>query len=134
MPSYTYRCQDCGAPFEKILPISQYNSQQDCPECDSANTARTITDVNVVLKGDNWPGKMIKVKDQMARSRREAGWRQEEFKRDGRAPSLIPNVGGERLDSWSEAKSMAASKGLDISGHDKMIRKESELKSKIVKE
>lgn len=30
MPTYTFRCSDCGAVFDKILRLAQYNDPQTC--------------------------------------------------------------------------------------------------------
>ena len=32
MPLYEYKCE-CGTHFEMVLPVSQWDSQQFCPEC-----------------------------------------------------------------------------------------------------
>jgi hypothetical protein len=56
--------------------------------------------------------------------------KQNERKRDAPMVTLAPNVGGERVESWSEASKLAASKGKDTSGYDALARKETSLKSK----
>jgi len=33
MPIYTYECKKCLAKFEEIVPISDYEKQQKCPQC-----------------------------------------------------------------------------------------------------
>jgi len=30
MPTYTFRCSECGAVFDKILRVAQYNNPQSC--------------------------------------------------------------------------------------------------------
>ena len=30
MPTYTFRCPDCGAVFDRILRVAQYNDPQSC--------------------------------------------------------------------------------------------------------
>jgi len=86
-----------------------------------------------VLKGEGWPGKDLKIDQQMAFRRKKAGVAQEERRRDA-SMRLAPNVGGERVDSWQDAKSLAASKGKDTSGYDKQIAKTESLKSRISKD
>ncbi len=42
--------------------------------------------------------------------------------------TLLPNVGGEVVDSWSEAKKLAESKGKVSETYDHMVKKEVEAK------
>ena len=39
-------------------------------------------------------------------------------------PTLAPNVDGERVESWTEAKKLAQSKGKETTSYDAHIRKE----------
>jgi hypothetical protein len=80
--------------------------------------------VGFVLRGDGWTGKNLKIKGQMARRRAKLAGKEREIKNDGPGVRLAPNVGGERVDSWAEAKRLAKSKGKDTSSYDGMVRKE----------
>lgn len=61
----------------------------------------------IVRSGDDWVGKGMELRAQMAR-------RAARIQQDApHAPTLRPNVGGEEVGSWSEAARLAASKGLD---------------------
>lgn len=111
MPTYEYECPNCESHFECMLPMSEYKTPQPC-EC-GALAARVLSLPNFILKGDDWVGKNLKIKGQMADRHSRMGKRQEEMKRDAPGVKLVPNVNGERVDSWSEAKSLAASKGKD---------------------
>lgn len=104
--------------------MSEYKSEQPCPECDGGIGGRTITEVSFVLKGSGWTGKNIKVNNQMLKRREIVGKRQEVLKREGPKMELAPNVNGERVDSWSEASKLAASKGLNAATYEPMVRKE----------
>lgn len=33
MPLYTYRCHDCKANFDRVLPLARYREGQTCPSC-----------------------------------------------------------------------------------------------------
>ncbi|MBL8032419.1 MAG: zinc ribbon domain-containing protein, partial [Leptospiraceae bacterium] len=39
MPTYDYKCADCGRIFEKFHGMNE-TPQVSCPECQSINTAR----------------------------------------------------------------------------------------------
>ena len=118
MPTYVYECQECHLEFEQVLRISECDAAQACPACQGA-TKKLVAPVSFILQGDGWPGKAIKVKGQMAEKNRRL---------DAKTPAspvrLAPNVEGERVDSWSEAKKLAASKGKDTTSYDKQIREE----------
>ncbi len=125
MPIYAYKCTNlaCHETFEKQLPVSEFDSEQGCPTCGDASE-KQITNVGFVLKGDAWPGKNIRIKGQMAAKNQRLSAKQNDKKRDASPVRLAPNVDGERVDSWAEAKMLAASKGKVTSTYDAQIRKE----------
>ena len=98
--------------------MSNRNDKQTC-ECGS-DSKMMVSVPEFVLKGDGWTGKNIKVKGQMETKNH----RLSEKSRDLPTQRLVPNVGGEEVDSWSEAKKLASSMGKDTSGYDAVIRKE----------
>jgi putative FmdB family regulatory protein len=122
MPTYEYLCETCEAGFECYLPMSQCSDPQPCPEC-GALGKRVLSMPNFVLKGDGWPGKNIKIKGQMEAKNRVLDQKQEERKRNP-AVRLSPNVDGERVDSWSDAQKLAASKGKNTESYDAKVREE----------
>lgn len=50
MPTYDFRCQACGASFEKRLSMSAYEEGdgRECPDCGSAQVERAFTAFNVI--------------------------------------------------------------------------------------
>ena len=51
MPTYDYKCADCGRIFEKFHGMNE-TPQVACPECSSANTARQVSlGAGIVFKG-----------------------------------------------------------------------------------
>jgi len=66
----------------------------------------------------------------MAEKNRKLKAKEEQMKRDAPGMRLAPNVEGERVDTWSEAKRLAESKGKDGSSYDPMIKKEQTLATK----
>lgn len=121
MPEYAYKCsnEECGSGFFKTLAIVNRNEPQQCPECESPATKVIAEGVGGVLRGDVWPGKNIRVKNQMHERRRAVGEREFALKMDGPQFQLAPNVGGERVDSWDDAAKLAASRGKDTSEYEK---------------
>ena len=41
MPIYEYRCEQCGERFDKLVPMSQAQTEQQCPSC-GADRARKL--------------------------------------------------------------------------------------------
>ena len=51
MPTYDYKCADCGRIFEKFHGMNE-TPQVGCPECTSVNTSRQISlGAGIVFKG-----------------------------------------------------------------------------------
>lgn len=126
MPLYSFQCTntECGNNFSLMLPMSEYKNTQHCGDCNSECTLG-VSEIDFVLKGDNWTGKNIKIKGQMGRKNRRLASKENEFKRDDPSMqvSLAPNVDGERVDTWEDAKRLATSKGKDTTLYDSYIRK-----------
>lgn len=124
MPTYGYQCNACSAVFDRVLPLSKRKELQACPEC-QAEARQTLTaGVGAVLRGDGWTGKNILIKSQMAARRARVGRREVSFRHDGPQIRLAPNVGGEQVDSWSEATKLARSKGKETSLYAQRARQE----------
>lgn len=122
MPTYEYECNGCGERFDRFLRMSEYDQPQVC-DCGGSGR-RLISAPSFILKGDDWVGKNLKIRGQMEAKNRRMGARQEEMKRDAPGVRLAPNVDGERVDTWSEASKLAASKGKDVSSYDAKVREE----------
>lgn len=45
MPTYTYRCAQCGADHERVQSITAYCDRPDVPQCCGGSTERVITSV-----------------------------------------------------------------------------------------
>jgi len=119
MPTYAYTCKSCDKPFERVLAMSDHSQPQSCPEC-GGESQRQLSEVGAVLQGDGWVGKNLRVKDQMARKNAALDRKQ---RANHHKPTLIPNVDGEQVKDWAEAKKLAASKGKDTSTYDPLIQR-----------
>ena len=131
MPTYAYRCDDCDVTFEVFKAMSDSDIPEACPGCEGETRKVPNWGGNTILKGDDWTSKNNRVAGQMAKKRQGLRVKEEEAKREGRVPSLVPNVEGEQCENWTDAKKLAKSKGKNTSGHDKFIAKEKAKTSKI---
>lgn len=123
MPNYEFECPKCGENFECILPFNQYKEPQDCPKC-GVIADKLVSKSHFVLKGGGWPSKEMRVKSQMRSRRHRVAQKEKDHVAPGAGMTLVPNVGGERVDSWAEAQKLAASKGKDTSSYEPVIQKE----------
>ncbi len=129
MPVYSYECDACNTPFDEMVPLARYDEPQPCPSCGTL-CSKVMTAVGFNLVGDGWVGKNLRVDGQMRKKNERLDRKQNEFKMDGGVPSLVPNVGGERVDSWGEAAKLAKSKGKDTTGYNKLAHQEKKDKTK----
>ena len=48
MPTYEYRCEDCGHEFERVLLMSEHDrAKPQCPKCKSERVAQAVSSVFV---------------------------------------------------------------------------------------
>jgi predicted nucleic acid-binding Zn ribbon protein len=108
------------------MRISEYDSTivQPCPTCESRNTRRIITAPYITFSGDGWATKNNRIAGQMARKNAHLANKEREAKGDGFVPQLVPNVEGERTESWSDAAKLAQDQGKDPSGYVTRAQKE----------
>ena len=121
---YNYICGNCEIKYSASIPIAEYNIPQPCVECGVKNDKIFEPTTNFILKGDGWAGKNMRVKAQMREKNKKLDARTNEMKRDAPNVSLVPNVGGERVDSWSDAQKLAQSKGKNTASYDSLVSKE----------
>jgi len=125
MPIYDFQCQSCQHTFERMLSVAEGGEPQACPECGSEDSKKLVVPVNFNLPGDNWASKNNRIAGQMRDKNRKLAAKEQEQKDAGLVPTLVPNVGGERCDSWTDAKKLAKEKGKDTSGYEAQERKAS---------
>lgn len=126
MPTYPYECQACGHRFEIEMRMSEYSStiKPPCFACESVEVLRIFTPPMINFTGDGWATKNGRIAGQMQRKNNRLAAKEREQKRDGTIPQLVPNVGGEHTDSWSDAAKLARSQGKDPSGYEHRAQKE----------
>jgi len=122
MPTYTYKCISCDATFERVVSFERAKDPQACACGQQAE--RTLAGMNFLLKGDDWAGKNIKIRGQMDNKNRVLDAKQAEQKRHFQSMQLAPNVDGERVDTWADAKKLASERGKATSTYDTLVQRE----------
>lgn len=125
MPFYECACDACEVLFDVRRSVAERDDPVECPQC-GEGARRVVTAPGVVFKGDGWASKNNRVKGQMEEKNRRLKAKEQEMVGDGGVPGgrLVPNVGGERVDSWGEAAKLAKSQGKDTSGYKRLAAKE----------
>lgn len=116
MPTYAYHCPDCGSSFERVLSFAERDQPQTC-SCGGLGK-KVLGNPGFILQGDGWAGKNIRIRGQMESKNRRLGQKGKDIPTPNR---LVPNVDGEEVATWEEARRLAASKGKDTSLHDALI-------------
>ncbi len=107
MALYRMRCTSCGFTQDRRIAAT-LDPKTFCTLCEQeARPVPPKRGQEIVRTGDDWVGKGMELRAQMAR-------RAARVQQDApHAPTLRPNVEGEEVGSWAEAARLAASKGLD---------------------
>lgn len=130
MPTYDYRCTECETHFTAFLRMSNHADPQACPECGHMNV-KVPSLPQFICKGDGWSTKNERIKNQMRKKNEKLNSRQDEMKRDTKVGGrLVPNVDGEKVDSWAEASKLAQSQGKSADTYAPLVAKEASEKGK----
>lgn len=118
---YDYKCTKCGKVEEQYHGMNE-TPEFFCSECDSPMVRIfTINRTGFIIRGEA-PSKVIK--EQRYRQKHNADLSVRQVERYGTGPKPVPNVRGEEVGSWSEAKKLAKDKGLNTASYDQVIAKE----------
>lgn len=125
MPTYEYKCVDCGNVQEIIHSIKQ-EPEVLCNECASKKPAERLISWNgagFILKGGT---EAIHWKEKRHRMKRQAELGVKQIDRYGTegGTSLQPNVGGMPVESWSDAAKVAKEAGMSTESYNPLIEKE----------
>lgn len=122
MPTYEYRCNSCGKIQEEVHSIKS-DPEISCDGCGEKPMERLISlNVSGFITGDT-EAKLWKEKRHRHKKNADLSVRQIERYGTG-GPRLTPNVDGQEVGSWSEAKKLAKDKGKNTSSYDSYIRNE----------
>jgi len=117
MPNYDLRCGNCLNETTVNCSMSDRNDQS-CTMC-NLKMSVLVRSTSFMLKGDNWSGKLIK-ETEFRKKRSEVLDRRQ--RKEHSSPKVAPNVEGEIVGSWKEAKKLASDKGYNTSTYDKFIK------------
>jgi putative FmdB family regulatory protein len=130
MPTYDYACTKCESRYTKIFKIAERDTPTVCPDC-GADGNRVPSLPQFILVGDGWAGKNLRVKQQMAEKNKRLDTKQnEQMKETKMGGRLVPNVEGEKVDSWAEAQKLAQSKGKSAESYNALVQTETKSKGK----
>lgn len=130
MPLYSYKCSVCGHAFDMMAPMAEYQDPKPCEKCGEEATRVLGGMPGIIFNGNDFTSKNLRVKRQMREKNAKLARKEREMKGDGMIKQLTPNVDGQVVDSWKEAKSLAKSQGKETSSYDPWIHKEKVLKDK----
>jgi putative FmdB family regulatory protein len=54
MPTYQYRCKDCGYIFEKFSTITSYKKEKTCPICNGRAQLKISGGAGIIFKGSGF--------------------------------------------------------------------------------
>ena len=106
---YDYKCPECGTQVEKIHSMKV--SPEVLCECGAQMQRVIYGGTGVIFKGNGWTTKNIRVKGQMAKRRADIKSRQE------KPGEMLPNVGGDVVDTWTDAAHLAHERDVDPLSH-----------------
>jgi putative FmdB family regulatory protein len=97
MPTYDYKCADCGRVFEKFHGMNE-TPQVNCPDCQSLHTSRQVSlGAGIVFKG--------------------AGFYVNDYKKSGSSGSTTPTAAKQKTETASGDSAPATSGGETKSAH-----------------
>jgi putative FmdB family regulatory protein len=126
MPTYEYRCNDCGIVTEVTHSIKE-DPEIICPKCEplgkSVKMERLISRNNGGFIFKQWTeAQTYKISRDKQKQNSDLEVRQ--IERYGSGPTLKPNIAGVEVESWSDAKKLAKEAGLNTESYDKHVVKE----------
>lgn len=120
MPLYKYKCS-CGEKIDKIHGMSE-TPEVKCSKCGEEMSRLVTGGTGSYIKAAT-VGKYQK--EERTRKKKRAAMSVRQYEKYGGKNKLVPNVEGQEVSSWEEAKVIATQKGLkDSTKYDKYIDEE----------
>ncbi len=129
MPIYVHNCRFCDHEFDVFASVAKRLEASECPKCKGVDSELVIKAVGINFPGDDWATKNNRVQGQMRQKNNRLKSKSRERNIEQPVATLVPNVGGERVESWGDAKALARDKGKETKTYDAMIRRENKVKT-----
>lgn len=123
MATFDFLCPNCGDVHEEWVQRLSLADEihPPCAECGTP-TSKTFIASNFVgefVLAGNWDSKLEKEKKYRADRSAKMAKKQKD---NVYVPPLVPNVDGERVANWDDAKKLAKDKGYDTTHYDDKVR------------
>lgn len=127
MPTYDYKCPHCGL-IKEIVHSIKDDPIIYCSDClkegKEISMERLISYPSGGFIFKQWTeAQSFKIKRD--KYKKNEILEKKQIERYGSGPKLVPNVNGEIVGSWEEAKKLAKDKKLNYQTYDKMINNKS---------
>jgi putative FmdB family regulatory protein len=127
MPNYKYKCTECSSTQEEFHYMSE-KPEISCTACGAPSKRVISLNTSGVKTGF---GATEQIKEEKIQRKKGAKLKMRQIDRWGTSGgvSLAPNVDGEDVGTWKEAKKMAESRGKDGREFDRLISVEERSKN-----
>lgn len=120
MPTFSFSCGGCSAVQDVFRSVSD-TSEVTCPSCGAAMQRLFTPSVSSHVRGMTLSKAHKESKVRMVGNAERAV---KQLERWGTGPSLVPNVDGSEVGSWSDAAKLAREQGKDSSTYSKLAEGE----------
>ena len=127
MPNYDFKCsnEECLHEMEDLfLSFEADLDQIKCEVCGSKADNMSFGGIGTIFKGFVWQTKKEKVNNERETKSKKLDKKQRE---EHAQMQLVPNIAGEEVDSWSDARKLASEAGLDTTNYEKLEEKDKKL-------
>jgi len=122
MPTYTYKCTECGSEEDQIHGMKEV-PEYKCSKCSSLMEKIFTPNIGgFIFKGRKTEASNYKEKRYRHKLNEDVSKRQKD--RWGKGPKVRPNIAGVETDSWSDAQKMAKEAGLNHDSYTPLVEKE----------
>jgi predicted nucleic acid-binding Zn ribbon protein len=124
MPTYDYKCEVCGT-VQEIIHSIKSDPVIECPKCAKSDIKARMTRLISGGAGFNLGStETMAWKEKRIRAKNSAKTELKQMERWSNHNKLVPNVGGEVAENWSDAAKLAKDRGKDSLSYTKKIVEE----------
>ena len=107
MPTYEYRCEACGAEFERVQRITE-DANPECLKCGEAKARRLVGSGNFILKGGGWYADLYSSVPKGGAKKAEGGEGKSESKSESKGETKSESKTSSSKDSGSGSTSSSS--------------------------